>query len=509
MLSRKLLQRCALHTWRFRAASTTSAQTAYALQKKSLIFGEEICRGPIYGSISARSAHFGLMFVRSAQTAAAVAPDDNIIQFKLSDIGEGIAEVIVKEWFVKPGSKVNQFDAICEVQSDKASVTITSRYDGTISKLHYNVDDIAKVGTALVDILLKDGIQSSSGSKQAVVPDDMSSLQDTRREIKEHVKSLAAPAVRRIAMENNITLADVQGTGRDGRVLKEDVIRYLESMKDTKARIGAPPISADTPTKPTTSAAKPTIPAAVKSILQPSQPGKVPADVTEPIKGIKKAMVKSMTAALSIPHFGYCDEIDMSQIHGLRRQLKELAQSRGIKFSYMPIVIKAASLALTQFPILNAHVDEKCENIIYKGAHNIGVAMDTENGLMVPNIKNIQLKSCLEIAADLNALQDRATRNQLLPADLRDATFSLSNIGSIGGTYAKPVIPPPTVAIGALGKIQILPRFGQNDEVKKCYIMQISWSADHRVIDGATMARFSNLWKAYLENPSLLLLDMK
>ncbi|GAU89677.1 hypothetical protein RvY_02197 [Ramazzottius varieornatus] len=452
--------------------------------------------------------------VRRQQTATASSSDANdIIQFKLSDIGEGIAEVVIKEWFVKTGTKVNQFDAICEVQSDKASVTITSRYDGVIHKIHYGVDDVAKVGSPLVDIKLKEGSMTNPMAKlhQEVIPDDMSSLQDARSIEKEHVKSLATPAVRRIASEHNVKLSDVKGTGRDGRILKEDIQRFVDSSQEAKKKItekiSAP--SVESVSRKPDKEDKPIIPKA--SVFRPTESGKVPEDVVEPIKGIKKAMVKTMSAALQIPHFGYCDEVDLTQLVQLRSQLKELAKSRGINFSYMPLFIKAASLALTQYPVLNAHVDENCENLIYKGAHNIGVAIDTGNGLLVPNIKNVQTKSCLDIASDLTGLQERAAKNQLSPEDMKNVTFSLSNIGSIGGTYAKPVILPPTVAIGALGKIQVLPRYADkhSDVIKKCHIMQVSWSADHRVIDGASMARFSNLWKSYLENPSLMLLDMK
>lgn len=135
--------------------------------------------------------------------------------------------------------------------------------------------------------------------------------------------------------------------------------------------------------------------------------------------------------------------------------------------------------------------------------------MDTEQGLIVPNVKNVQVCSVFEIASELNRLQALGSAGQLGTNDLTGGTFTLSNIGTIGGTYAKPVIVPPEVAIGALGKIQILPRFNGKGEVFKAQIMNVSWSADHRIIDGATMARFSNLWKSYLENPASMLLDLK
>ncbi|XP_056133505.1 lipoamide acyltransferase component of branched-chain alpha-keto acid dehydrogenase complex, mitochondrial isoform X2 [Lampris incognitus] len=365
-----------------------------------------------------------------------------ILQFKLSDIGEGIMEVTVKEWYVKEGDKVSQFDSICEVQSDKASVTITSRYDGVIRKLYYDVDATALVGTPLVDIET-DSSPELTQEEDVVETPAMSHDEHTHQEIKGH-KTQATPAVRRLAMENNIKLSEVVGTGKDGRILKEDILNFL--AKQTGAILPPAPFQE---IQPPAAAPKPKEkpPAAPK----PTFTGK---DVTEPLKGFHKAMVKTMTAALKIPHFGYCDEVDLSRLVALRAELKHVTEARGVKLSYMPFFIKAASLGLIQFPILNASVDEGCQNITYKAAHNIGLAMDTSQGLLVPNVKNVQLLSVFEVAQELNRLQALGAAGQLGTADLTGGTFTLSNIGSIGGTYAKPVILPPEVAIGALGKIQ-------------------------------------------------------
>ncbi|XP_051551114.1 lipoamide acyltransferase component of branched-chain alpha-keto acid dehydrogenase complex, mitochondrial [Myxocyprinus asiaticus] len=433
-----------------------------------------------------------------------------VLQFKLSDIGEGIMEVTVKEWYVKEGDKVSQFDSICEVQSDKASVTITSRYDGIIRKLYYDVDSIALVGTPLVDIETDAG--HVKGPQEDVVETPaMSQEEHTHQEIKGH-KTQATPAVRRLAMENNIKLSEVIGTGKDGRILKEDILNFI--ARQTGAilpptpfqEIQPPPPASAVPSapKPKEKAAPPSIPTPV--VHKPVFTGK---DRTEPVKGFQKAMVKTMSAALKIPHFGYCDEVDLTQLVRLRSELKGLSESRGVKLSYMPFFIKAASLGLLHFPILNAAVDENCTNITYKAAHNIGLAMDTSQGLLVPNVKNVQMLSVFEIAVELNRLQTLGVSGQLGTADLTGGTFTLSNIGSIGGTYAKPVILPPEVAIGALGKIQVLPRFNHKGEVMKAHIMNVSWSADHRIIDGATMCRFSNMWISYLENPASMVLDLK
>lgn len=432
-----------------------------------------------------------------------------VVSFKLSDIGEGISEVLVKEWYVNVGDKVSQFDSICEVQSDKASVTITSRYDGRIVKLYQEVDGVCKVGSTLVDIeIADDGADSSDSDQvqdQAVgAPASQTSAPHSSDASGQLDKVLTTPAVRRIAMENNIRLSDVQGSGKDGRIMKEDVIRYIELLQAPKEPVAATP-------KPTTAkpqpAAKPPVAAAAKplpvTVIRSTQ------DRVEPIKGIRKAMARTTTQSLAIPHFGYCDEIDVTRLVQLRPLLKPFAESRGVRLSYMPFLVKALSIALHDYPDLNAHFDDKAENLTIKGAHHIGIAMDTPSGLVVPNVKNVESKSILEVAADLNRLQELGMAGQLSSADLTGTTFTLSNIGTVGGTYAKPIIVQPMVCIGAVGQIKLLPRFDKEENLIKAHIMQVSWSADHRVIDGATMSRFSNLWKTYLETPAVMLVHLK
>nr|XP_028588505.1 lipoamide acyltransferase component of branched-chain alpha-keto acid dehydrogenase complex, mitochondrial isoform X1 [Podarcis muralis] len=428
-----------------------------------------------------------------------------IVQFKLSDIGEGITEVTVKEWYVKEGDVVSQFDSICEVQSDKASVTITSRYDGIIRKLHYNLDEIAHVGKPLVDIETA-ALKDVAPEEDVVETPAVSHEEQTHQEIKGH-KTLATPAVRRLAMENNIKLSEVVGTGKDNRILKEDILNYLAKQTGAILPLSPKPEIVAPPPTPKPAADKPKTPRIPLPISKPVVISQ--KDKTVAVSGFQKVMVKTMSAALKIPHFGYCDEIDLTQLVRLREELKPVALERGIKLTFMPFFLKAASLALLHYPILNASLDENCQNITYKASHNIGVAMDTGQGLVVPNVKNVQACSVYEVASELNRLQSLGFANQLGTSDLTGGTFTLSNIGTIGGTYAKPVILPPEVAIGALGKIQGLPRFNAKGEIFKAQIMNVSWSADHRIIDGATMSRFSNLWKSYLENPAFMLLDLK
>lgn len=420
-----------------------------------------------------------------------------IVQFNLSDIGEGIKEVTIKEWFVKPGDQVAQFDNVCEVQSDKASVTITSKYDGVITKLYYDVDDIAQTGDPLVDV----EIAGSEAAPEEVATTPEPEEVDTPN--LRNVKVLATPAVRRIAMEYGVSLADITGSGKGGRVLKEDILTHVSS----KTPVPAPAHTAPVFTPATPLVAAPTK-QAVLPVVRPA-PVFLGKDKTEPSSFMVKAMTKSMNEALKIPHFGYNDEIDMSQLVELRKDLKAACLERGIKLSYMPFMVKACSMALLHFPILNSSLNTQVETITYKASHNIGLAMDTPMGLMVPNIKSVQQLSVFDIAVELSRLHSLGLAGKLSTQDLSGGSFSLSNIGSIGGTYAKPVILPPEVAIGALGKIYTVPKYSPSGQILPRQVMNVSWSADHRCIDGATMARFSNMWKDYLESPASMLLDLK
>ena len=429
-----------------------------------------------------------------------------VMPFLLSDIGEGIVEVVVKEWYVKEGDTVSQFDSLCEVQSDKASVTITSRYDGVVRRLYYEVDDMARVGQPLVDI--ESDPASSDSEDEVQERDAIEVVGGESYVLPSPTKVLTTPAVRRIAMEHSVVLGEVQGTGKDGRILKEDVQRYVQEREKGKPPKVAPaPTPAPKPAEQPPTKEAPKAPTAAP--LPRAQTVLLAEDKTVPVSGFTKAMVKAMKLSMTVPHFGYCDEIEMTTLVNLRPTLKKSAEAFGVNFSYMPLIIKACSMALLQYPVLNASVDTACENLTYKASHNIGIAMDTPNGLVVPNVKQVQRLTVLEVAEELNRLQALGARGQLTAADLAGGTFSLSNIGAIGGTYTKPVIVPPEVAIGAIGRIQKLPRFAADGSVVAAHVMQISWSADHRVIDGATMARFSNVMKAFLEQPAAMLLQMK
>ena len=328
-----------------------------------------------------------------------------IVQFTLSDIGEGIKEVTVKEWFVKPGDTVAQFDNICEVQSDKASVTITSKYDGVVTKLYYEVDDIAQTGDPLIDVEVAGG-GAEPGEATVTEATEDPDLDNTARR---NVKVLATPAVRRIAMEHGVNLADVTGSGKEGRVLKEDILSFLEGGRPKIETPPPPPPPAFTP--PVAAPSPPAVPA-VAPVARPA-PVFLGQDRTEQAGPIVKAMTKTMVEALKIPHFGYKDEIDMSQLVNLRKELKAACLERGVKLSYMPFIVKACSMALLHFPILNSSYNVEAGTITYKASHNIGLAMDTPMGLLVPNIKSVQQLSVFDIALELSRLHSLGLAGKL------------------------------------------------------------------------------------------------
>ncbi len=215
-----------------------------------------------------------------------------------------------------------------------------------------------------------------------------------------------------------------------------------------------------------------------------------------------------MASVQSIPHFTYCEELDLTELVALRARMKEQYAKAGVKLTLMPFFIKALSLAMREFPALNSRVNDDGTEQTFVADHNIGMAVDGKLGLIVPNVKQVQHRSIVEVANEVTRLTQAARDGRVDPADIKGGTISISNIGALGGTVATPIINKPEVAIVALGKLQTLPRFNERGEVEARTIMQVSWSGDHRVIDGGTIARFCNLWKQYLEQPESMMMAM-
>ncbi|KAK6335286.1 hypothetical protein TWF718_010719 [Orbilia javanica] len=436
--------------------------------------------------------------------------------FLLADIGEGIRECEIIQWFVQPGAKVEQFDNICEVQSDKASVEISSRYDGVIKKLYYEAGDMAIVGKPLVDIDMTDLPEDAPSATPDVAADKApaagapaassspatGSLAESAQEAvakfngsnSGKYRTLATPAVRRLIKERGIDITKINGTGKDGRVLKEDVERYVEE-----------PTESSTSSSPSAPSARPRTPQTESLEEQ-----------TVSLTPIQSMMFKTMTKSLSIPHFLYADEAFIDRLVALRHTInKSLPQSGDPslkKISYMPFFIKAVSVALEEYPLINCRVDlsdEAKPKLVMRPQHNIGVAMDTPTGLLVPNIKNVQQLSILEIASELARLQAAGSAGKLSSADLKGGTITLSNIGNVGGTYVAPVVVTSEVAIMGIGRSKVVPAFDENGAVVPKTVVNFSWSADHRVVDGSTMARMASLVKRYCEEPELLISKLR
>ena len=305
----------------------------------------------------------------------------------------------------------------------------------------------------------------------------------------ENNTSLATPAVRGLLRELAVNIAHVTGTGKDGRVTKDDVQKFVVARK----------------LEPTQS-------------IQPQPTRRLPnADQAQVEKSItltpvQSQMFKTMTRSLSIPHFLYADEIDVTALSMLRQRLNKQPSSSH-RLSYVPFVIKAVSLALEEFPLLNARVDtgteENAPKLVMREAHNIGVAMDTTQGLLVPKIKDVSARSVLDIALEVSRLQSLAKDGKLSVNDLTGGTITVSNVGSIGGTYVAPVLVQSEVAILGIGKARVIPAFDEHNRVVKKDVMNFSWSADHRVVDGATMARMAERVRAFVEEPALMMTRLR
>lgn len=434
------------------------------------------------------------------------------VDFILPDIGEGIVECEVLTWYVQEGEAVKEDQTVADVMTDKVTVEIPAMHDGIIAKHYYAEGEIAVVGQPLFALTIE-GEENSTAATATATATALAESQATHSVIKDmaeasHLKSssatqqpiaisqslgepsaqetqaraLATPAVRKMAREQAIDLQQVTGSGKNGRVLKEDLQAFLTQAPETTADITA------------------TKPAPITSTS---------GQRTEPLRGIKAAMAKHMADSMrTIPHFTYAEEFDLTELEQLRQALKPDFSAQELRLTLLPFFIKTLAVSLKQFPILNAQLNEPATEITYFDAINIGLAVDTPQGLLVPNIKNVQLKSIVEITQELAQLTEQAKAGKLTSEQLQGGTITLSNIGTIGGTVATPIISKPEVAIFALGKAQYLPRFNAEDQVEKRLLLTLSGSADHRIIDGATLARFVAYWKKLLENPKHLIIHL-
>ncbi len=434
----------------------------------------------------------------------AAAPSRAAKEFILPDIGEGIVECEVVEWRVAEGETIAEDQPVVDVMTDKALVEITAPEAGVIQRLHVARGEIARVHAPLY-AYLPEGSEARDDA-----PTAEPAPREERRPSREspapawseqeaavepgrgpYGRIPAAPAVRRLLREHGLALEEVPGSGRQGRVLKEDVLGYLAADDSRQERDE------------------------VRGARDAGATGRAPAEPAsgdvriEPLRGVRAVMAKRMVeAASTIPHFQYGEEIDVTELLALRERLKPLAAAEETRLTLMPFFMKAMALAVREAPILNARLNDDVSEIHYLPSVNVGMAVDSRAGLLVPNVKGVEGFSLLEVAAEIQRLTEAARAGKVSQADLKGGTISISNIGALGGTYAAPIINAPEVAIVAIGKTQWLPRFDAEDRVVKRAIMTVTWAGDHRIIDGGTIARFCNAWKGYLEAPETMLLHL-
>ncbi|KHT59412.1 dihydrolipoamide acetyltransferase [Alteromonas macleodii] len=449
----------------------------------------------------------------------------HIEDFILPDIGEGIVECEIVKWNVAEGDEIEEDQAVVEVMTDKAVVEIPAKNAGIVHRLFYAQGDIAKVHSALFALEVAGEATTTSGtneespmannsassvaSQSSVTAQTNGSSQQSAQvapskfsdgeyepPIAIEGKVLASPAVRRVAREKNIDLSTVEGSGKKGRILKSDVLNLQHPNVDTSSQ--------------NKSSSAPSSSTAEKGDLNSTSTVLKGSVRTEKVRGIQAAMAKQMSASVyTIPHFTVSDELVMDNLMSLRKLLKPEFEAKNVKLSFMPFFVKAMSLALNEFPVVNSQLNEDATEISYFADHNIGFAVDSKIGLLVPNIKRVQDLSLLDIAVQMQDIIEQARAGRVAGEHLKGGTISISNIGAIGGITATPVINKPEAAIVALGKTQKLPRFDDEGNVSAQNIMAVNWSGDHRIIDGATMVRFNNLWMSYLTQPEKMLMHLK
>jgi len=443
-------------------------------------------------------------------------------QFRLPDIGEGLHEAELLRWLVKVGDQVQEDQPLLEVQTDKASVEITSPVSGRVTKLIGSVGDILQVGSVVVEF---DGDQAAAmppdQEAEAAVAAAAPGGQPPKAEAvltppppaaptspaaaqapqaaaaaRPGGRVLAAPATRRLAREMGIDITQVPGTGPAGRVTPDDLRRFAAG-------------GAGVSTGPTPAAeAAPSVSAAPEAAAAPAPAGTPGArEERIPLKGIRKVIAERMVQSKrTAPHVTTVDEVDMTALAAFRSRAKELAAKKGIKLSFLPFYFKALAAALKEFPYLNASIDDEKQEIVLKKEYHIGFALDTEAGLLVPVVRDVDRKSVFQIAREMEDLIQRGRAGKLKPDELKGSTFTVSNQGSIGGLYFTPIINWPEVAILGIGKAQDRPvvREGQVVIRKMAYL---ALSFDHRLVDGGTATRFMNRLIQLLEDPDLLMME--
>lgn len=380
---------------------------------------------------------------------------------KFPDIGEGVVEGEVVEWLKKPGDMLAQDEHVVIVMTDKATVELPSPYPGKLVKQYIQPGQIAIKDKPLYDIETESEVKEKEVKTEIV-----EKVTPVKTVSKSEGKALATPVVRKLAKELNIPIDQVKGTGKEGRVTTEDLKRHTIA-----------PIQVDE------------------------------EDEMRPLIGIRHLMAKKMAESKrNIPHFSYFEKVDVTRLIKLKEKTQQEAIQEGIKITYMPFLIRALSLTIAKYPEINSTLDMEKSTLIVHHAHNIGIAVATSMGLIVPVLKDVQKMSLRDLIRNYDELKRKAMENRLHPSDMKEATITISNFGVAGGSglWATPIINFPEVAILAVARIQKQALI-KNDEVVVRDALNLSWSFDHRVIDGDTAAHVSRYFGSLIHNPASLL----
>jgi pyruvate dehydrogenase E2 component (dihydrolipoamide acetyltransferase) len=435
-------------------------------------------------------------------------------EFKLPDIGEGIHEGEIVKWFIKPGDEIKEDDILLEVQNDKAVVEIPSPVEGKILDVKVEEGTVSVVGDVLVTIEAEGYEGESESSEEAEEKPkeekeepkqaeksqskDEKTDEDKQAEAEDADESkrvIAMPSVRKYAREKDVNINKVSGSGKNGRVLKEDIDQFLKGE----------PAEAEEKTEQAQDTADSK--EAKEDKKAPAAAEAVGGETREKIRGIRKAISNAMVNSKhTAPHVTLLDEVDVTDLVAHRKQFKAVAAEKDIKLTYLPYVVKALVSAAREFPTLNASIDDGNEEIVYKHYFNIGIAADTEKGLMVPVVKEADRKSIFTISAEINELATKAREGKLASEDMQGGTVTITNIGSAGGQWFTPVINHPEVAILGIGRIAEKPVV-KDGEVVVAPVLALSLSFDHRLIDGATAQNALNKIKRLLNDPQLLIME--
>lgn len=397
-------------------------------------------------------------------------------EFRFPDVGEGITEGEIVRWLVKEGEEVKIDEPLAEIETDKAVVEMPSPYAGTVLKIHFKEKDLIKVGQVLVTIGEKGETPAEAAPPAVAAPRSLAGAAPAAAAAPGKTgEVLATPRVRALAKELGVDIAAVRGTGPAGRVTEDDIRRPRPAPEEKKPAIKVK--------------AKYDLYGNIERI---------------PLHGVRRATARKMRESLDhAAHVTHCDEADAGPLESLRAKMKPEVEARGAKLTYLPFIVKALIEALKLHPTLNATLDEEEDEIVVKKYYNIGIAVDIPDGLIVPVVKFADQKSAADIAAEIQALAKAARERTLDLADLKGGTFSITNVGVIGGEFATPIINYPEAAILATMKIADRARVVDGAVVVK-KTLPLCLTFDHRIVDGAEAARFTRDLIRFLEAPESL-----